>query len=125
MKLAKGILQLSMNRPTENSVAEAEWASGDIAGLQEEVEKSLIPTTYEALAESSLSKNNWHDSLIAATYWQNDQPFSARPAIFGSYQCCLMLETYQESIRFLNGGLQSKPIHGSLVNTRTVPISNM
>jgi hypothetical protein len=47
--------------------------------------------------------------LIEARNWQTEQPFSSRPAMFGSYLASVLLEDYEQGAALAGTGLLSSP----------------
>ena len=101
-KLARKLLRRSLNTPTENAIAQAAWMERHFIGIQ--IESSLLARSHEAKAWATFQGANWERSIVAARSWLLDQPFSSRPAIFGSYVSAIVLGDYEQSARFAEQG---------------------
>ena len=58
-KLAKRLFQRSLAAPTENSLAQAEWATKQIVSLESDVSVTDVPRSYEAKAIHAFRSGNW------------------------------------------------------------------
>jgi hypothetical protein len=112
-KRARQLFRAALADPNENSVAQIEWASTRIAGLD------LGDETVERSAEARARRFADHDdvdaTLRASWEWLMDQPFSSAPAIYGSYQAS-MCGLYEDGIRFARAGLRPNPRSALLLN---------
>lgn len=112
---ARRLFNAALVDPNENSVAQAEWASKHIAGLtlaEEQVERSP-----EALATETAETDDIDATLRATWEWLLDQPFSAHPAIFGSYHASKFMQ-FEEGERLAAHGLRANPRDSLLLNNR-------
>jgi predicted Zn-dependent protease len=106
-------LRQSLTSPSENAFAQAAW-------LQEHVPNMNIldqPSTCSAEANAWLLKhqNRFADSLGQAQLWFVDQPFSSRPAIFGSFLASRQFD-FDTAMRFARRGLIANPDDNVLLN---------
>jgi tetratricopeptide (TPR) repeat protein len=118
---ARKLFQAALVDPNENSVAQAEWASGRIQGLDvgDRVEQSA-----EARARR-FADHNVPDETLASTHeWLVDQPFSSEPAIFGSYHAS-MHARFDEGAKFARAGLRPNPGNALLMNNLAFCQANM
>jgi tetratricopeptide (TPR) repeat protein len=115
-KEAKALFVASLAAPTENSLAQAQWAvDRDL--------KIAIPAaawtadSNEARALAFRSARKWDDALAACSLWLAEEPFSHRPAYMGS---CLGFrpEHAKQSEAFASAGLRSDPQNALLRNNR-------
>lgn len=113
---AKQLFRRSLTLPTENSVAQAEWAASQLAGLEVDVNQFQVPRIFEAKAWDSVNRCDWDLALTSAIDWLRDQPFSTRPAVFASYIASTVLEKYDESVRIIRSSLISNPADPLLKN---------
>jgi len=99
----------SLFRPTENSVAQAEWASRQ--GARIDVSEQLVADvedSFEARAQM-LSEAGDSERAIDSTWaWLRSEPFASLPAVFGSHEAALS-SRYDEAIRFATFGLRANP----------------
>jgi tetratricopeptide (TPR) repeat protein len=99
-KQAKKLFKASAIRPNDNAVAQLKWAS---TTHKFEFQDSLLGTdlSYEARANYFFEKNDFDRAAKECFSWLGDEPFSARPAIFGSY--------ISVEFRFAELGLRANP----------------
>jgi hypothetical protein len=116
---ARQLFELSLKAPTENSVAQAEWASRVLKAIYFERKLLNTPRSFEAMSGEYCQKGLWKDALAAAWNWLDDQPFSHKPAVQGSYVAGVGLEQYDESIRIALEGRISNPREWLLLNNLT------
>lgn len=116
-KTAKKYIRKSLETPSDNSLAQAQFLSNDLTGIYEdlsEVEKS--PCSYEADAFFNYNNGDWEESLNNCLYWFKDIPFSSWSTVLGSYIAAELLEDYDQSRKFSEMGLISNPNDYTLLN---------
>jgi hypothetical protein len=113
-KRARRLFRSALIDPNENSVAQAEWASGRLAG-----DIGLRHEQRELSAEARARRfadDDENDTALDATWdWLNDQPFSTEPASFGSYRAS-MCGYFEAGIKFARAGLIPNPSNALLLN---------
>lgn len=109
IKQVRQLFKFSLERPTENSVAQAAWASWQTSKIEFDRQHLDRPNTFEAGALSSFHQHNWREVVEKCRYWHFDQPFSSRPCILGSTVAALALEDYALSKEFSDAGLLANP----------------
>lgn len=124
-KGAKKLFKQSLGLPTENSLAQAEWASAQLGNVQAVPQTSNIPRNYEAKALHAYRLAEWDDAVWNARQWLSDQPFSSRPVGVVSYLYSTILERYEEALRVLKLGLLSNPGDRGLVNNLAFALINL
>lgn len=107
-KIAKSLIQSSLEDPNENTIAQAEWISKGIGLFFKRPEKVVLGT-YEADARKYLREGMYEKSFHAALDWLKFQPFSSRPALFGSYVASVCMGDYNSSISITETGLCADP----------------
>ena len=122
---AKKLFRQSLECPTENSLAQAEWASNHVSGLVVKVDEFRVPRSYEADALQSHSLGEWDRCFRSALQWLQDQPFSSRPAVLASYIGSAILQDYDTSIRLLSASLVTNPRHPTLINNLAFALANV
>lgn len=119
IKRAKELFQTSLIAPTDNSLAQAQWAV-------EQDSKIVIPatawqttTSYEARTLASRMAHDWRNALHTCASWLADEPFSERAALIGSY---LGFRPEHAAIaeQFATAGLRCASDNISLLNNRAV-----
>jgi tetratricopeptide (TPR) repeat protein len=114
LKRGKTLLHLSLQQPAENATAQAAWVSRRIdVGL---VAGTKSTNSFEANAWLAWKASQWDSALLEAKRWQADQPFSSRPAMFGSHLASSVIENYELAIAFAKQGFLSNPDDFSLNN---------
>jgi hypothetical protein len=102
-KLARKMFRRSLAAPTENAVAQVQWASRRDPTI--EIPHSLTANASEALAWEKLAVRRWQETLIATKNWQDIEPFSARPAVMGSFVAVAHLGDGRSGEEFSRKGL--------------------
>ena len=93
-KRGRKLLELSLEDPTENSIAQAEWISRREVSITLDSRLVQRPDVYEAAAWSCFKKGDWKAATEKCRLWHFDQPFSSRPGVLGSYIAAIALENY-------------------------------
>lgn len=122
---SKKLLKLSLREPTENSIAQAIWLLPDYVNtlpLKESLVTDLKAFEARALELTKLLK--WEDAMVAAEEWLKDEPFSSRPAIFGSFIAAAGLEDYPLSEEYARKGLIANPDDLLLKNNLAYALAN-
>jgi tetratricopeptide (TPR) repeat protein len=122
---AKRLFRNSLVAPNENSLAQAEWASRNLSGIDSSKITSPVPRAFEAECYRDFYAENWELSFANALGWFEDQPFSTRAATFVTYLSSSILEEYDRSERLLHAALVSNPDHPMLLNNLTFALANM
>ncbi len=116
IKKSKKLFAQSLEDPTENSIAQAAWASRQNSAIQLDDEYLRRPNTFEARAWSFYTQSRWEEVIRECKLWQADQSFSSRPCEHGSYVSAVALEDYATSERFAEQGLMANPSNFTLLN---------
>lgn len=108
--------EASLLRPTENTVAQARWAIGELPQLViDEAAMANAPQSAEGDALTSHRLGDWDKSLRASWDWHRDQPFSSRPAAHGSFIGSIT-GRFQDAIEIARAGLVANPRNVLLLN---------
>lgn len=110
---ARQLFRTALVDPNENSVAQAEWASSRLSGV--DLGDKQMEQSAEARARRSAEKNDIGVTLVAAHEWLVDQPFSSEPAVFGSYHAS-MYQRFEDGVKFARAGLRPNPRSTLLLN---------
>lgn len=113
---ARKLFRRALDSPTENSVAQVEWASDQLSGLKIDPNEFKIPRLFEANAWDAYARGDWEAAFQAATGWLEDQPFSSRPAMLASFICLEYFEDYAQSEHILRRSLAANPDNPILLN---------
>jgi Tfp pilus assembly protein PilF len=103
---ARRLFTRSLSEPTENSIAQGEWASKHVSGIF--VPEQQLVASWEARARRDADEGRSRDALAAAWHWFDDQPFSSTPAEFGTYQASLD-QDFLGGIEIARAGLRANP----------------
>ena len=124
-KKSKRLFEISLEDPTENSVAQAAWASRNYKEIRIEDQYLEFPDTFEARSWSFYYQSQWKRVIDECQRWQCDQPFSSRPSAHGSYVAGTALEDYNKSKMFAEQGLIANPSDFTLLNNLAFALMNL
>ena len=112
---ARKLFKAALVDPTENTLAQALWARDHI--IIEQQEKLLnLPRSFEANARFLVQAEKWDQAVIATESWLNDEPFSGRPAILGSFLAGAAQEDFPKAERIARMGLTANANEPTLIN---------
>lgn len=114
-RLARKLFKMALQKPTENSIAQAEWASRSISSLKVEVLEFDAPRKYEALAWSHFRQGELNNAFCQGTNWIRDQPFAILPVEFTG-MVAMIMENFKVGEEILKFGLDANPEHTVLRN---------
>ena len=84
-KKGRKLLTLALESPTENTLAQVAFLQDSFGGPVAIVSKDLPAQSFEAQARLKFQIEDFQGAIDASKKWFAYQPFSARPALFGSY----------------------------------------
>lgn len=122
---ARRLFSRSLTEPTENAVAQAEWAVETLPALEVTRDALDVPHSFEANALNSFHSADWTTSVRRCQEWAFDEPFSKRPSALGSYIALVALEDYVLAKSLADQGLRSNPKDPLLTNNLAVALVNM
>jgi tetratricopeptide (TPR) repeat protein len=121
-KRAKRLFQRALARPTENSLAQVEWASQRLAGLEvSTISLSNTPRAHEARTIHLMGSGNWEAASGEAQAWLADQVFSTRAALAASFVAATGLENWRLSLELAEAALNIHPYDAALLNNAAYP----
>jgi len=88
-KSAKRLFQRSLLQPTDNSLAQAEWAANDLRLIVDHAALET-PLSFEANSNYSYRQLQMREAIRFAKDWAEDEPYSSRP--FGALSYLYSLE---------------------------------
>ncbi len=97
----------------ENTIAQVEWASRRLPGLN--LGDDQVEMSAEARARRLAELDAIGMTLSATWDWLYDQPFSSDPAIFGSYHAS-MRRCFEDGVRFAERGRRANPKDWLILN---------
>lgn len=106
---ARPLFRRSLTTPTDNSLAQVEWASSQITQLSVSYEGLDVPFAAEALARSAAERGDWDEAYEQALVWLDDQPFDTDAAVFGSYIAAVAFENWEGATTIARAGLTARP----------------
>lgn len=114
-KLARKLFRQALRNPTENSVAQAEWASRSMQNLSVEVLQYNTPRKFEALGWSQFKHGVWDKALDQGKKWIFDQPFAVSPIVFTG-MVATVVEDFDMGEQIFKFGLNANPENVILKN---------
>jgi tetratricopeptide (TPR) repeat protein len=121
---ARKLFQQSLIEPTDNSIAQVEWASEKISNLTLEQRHLNAPLSYEARALDFYLEGKWPETYRECLSWFNDEPYSSRPAVLGTFIASVAQEKYSEAIRLARRSLNANPYNQLLRNNLTFALAS-
>ncbi len=122
VKSAKRLMRLALIQPTDNALAQAEWASAN--GLGIEPGNLDIPRTYEARALRYSHVGDWQGASRAGLDWLADQPFAQEAAQFTSYVASVGAQDWKAAEHAARIGLVANPDNHMLRNNLAFALAN-
>jgi len=114
-KKARQLFKQSLVQPTENALAQALWARNHLK--IDQVQNLLhLPRSFEANARAFVQTDRWDDAFKATCKWHDDEPFSSRPAMLGSYIAATAQEQFAVGEQIAKRGLIANPGDPVLIN---------
>lgn len=113
---SKRLFNLSLEDPTENSIAQASWAARNYSAISFEEDLLKHSNAFEAESWNHYMNARWDHAVENCRLWLYDQPFSSLPCIQGSSWAAAALEDYKTSERFARQGLLANPSNFLLLN---------
>ena len=125
VKKSKGLFSQSLESPTENSIAQAAWASRQPnSAIRFDDQRLELHNSFEAASWNYYHKSQWEPAVEQCKLWQFDQPFSSRPSVHGSYVSAVALGDYETSEWFARQGLRANPSDFTLLNNLAFALIN-
>jgi hypothetical protein len=114
-KRANRLFELSLRQATDNSLAQAVWASGNV-GIGIIRPELLGPTAHEALSFDAIYGGRWEEVVVQSNLWMRDESFSARPRLIASSIASSLLDEPVRAEQIARDGLATNPGHPALIN---------
>jgi tetratricopeptide (TPR) repeat protein len=105
-RAARRLFSQSLAAANENAIAQGEWASHHLRGI--EIPDNQRAESPEASARASSEAGEWEQAVFACRRWLDDQPFSSGPAELGSYEASLG-QDYATGVELARRGLRANP----------------
>lgn len=119
-------LRASLERPTENTLAQAEWV-GHRAPLLEVHPDLLdgVPLAFEATARHLEHEDDPYTALEQAELWADFQPFSGEAGAYASYIASVGLADFSRAAKVLEGLVASGSRDPYVVNNYAFAMANL
>ena len=124
-RFARRLFRIALQSPTENALAQAEWACKELRELEVEVASRASARSYEATTQINLGQQKWTSVIDNAKCWRLDEPFATRSAHVGSCAAMVVVEDFPMALEFADFGLATKPQDLLLLNNKAVALALM
>lgn len=124
-KAARKQFAHALIEPTENTVAQAEWASRRHLAVGLQPHHFEVPSAFEAQAWEQYLEGDWCAAITACISWLKDEPYSARPVSFGSHIAAVGLDDHKLSAAFTEWGLVANPKDPTFLNNAAFELASM
>jgi tetratricopeptide (TPR) repeat protein len=116
LRRARQLFRQALRMPTDNALAQVQWASANHIGLILTPVDLARPRSFEARSQVHRAAGEWESALEEAKKWLYDESFSRRAAAFASYLASVPLERYNEAAELARLGLAATPRDPLLLN---------
>jgi tetratricopeptide (TPR) repeat protein len=117
---ARQMFRNSLDDPTENAIAQAQWAVERTTGLMVPENLLKLPVAYEARALCNRTAGRWDRVIHNCWHWAEYEPTSSRSMLMGSYAASVAFEDGPMIIEFSSLGLEAEPQNPILINNLAV-----
>ena len=125
-RTAQKLISKSLVEPTENSAAQALWYNAaKNMDINSASHMALSEFAYEAGVYKAIARRDTGSAIQNSRRWLDDEPFSARPALSGSFFCLAHLYDQEAALSFVTRGLQANPDDPMLLNNMLVANARM
>jgi hypothetical protein len=123
-RAARKLFRQALVSPTDNSIAQAEWASQHVSGLELPPAALSHPSSWEARALDAGGRGEWQVAVSESWMWHQDQPFARRPAEFGSYHASAGRD-FKSGAMLAEAGLRANPREFLLLNNASFCLGSL
>jgi len=116
---ARQMFHNSLEDPTENAIAQAQWAA-ERAQLEIAEKYLKLPTAHEARALHYRITGKWDRVIENCWQWAGYEPTSIRSMLMGSYAAAIAFEDGRTIIQFSSLGRDTEPHNTTLLNNLAV-----
>jgi tetratricopeptide (TPR) repeat protein len=124
IKRAKRLFRESAVGITDNSAAQIAWANEE-HGTNIDINLEDVELSFEAQARDTFMRRDFSSHIAAVRHWLEDEAFSSRPALHGSFVSAEFLQDYDSALYFSLKGLESNPHNLSLINNAAYSYSEL
>lgn len=115
-KKVRRLLQQALEQPTENALAQVQWAAPQVRLELTGAQWKDVPHNFEAVGWASFQARQYHEARSAYLAWLRDEPFSASPALLAGYLSHLLDPTASRAIELTRLALAASPDDDLLLN---------
>jgi tetratricopeptide (TPR) repeat protein len=115
-KRARRFFRSALVKPTENSLAQIEWASAQLPDFILSPSEFELPFSHEARARYSFAAADWQRTVAESVIWFADEPFASQSAILGSYVAAEHIGDFEAAASIAQQGLVASPEEATLWN---------
>jgi Tfp pilus assembly protein PilF len=115
-KKVRRLLQQALEQPTENALAQVQWAAPQVRLDLDERQWTDVPRNFEAAGWTNYEAQQFQAARAAYLAWFQDEPFSAEPAILAGYLSHLLDPTPSRAIDLTRMALAASPAEDLLLN---------
>jgi Tfp pilus assembly protein PilF len=112
---ARRLFRRALEDPTDNSIAQAEWAQAHAGGIVIPEQTLAQAASWEARALRAAQEGSRREALREAWAWHYDQPFASRPAELGSYHASVEYD-FESGAKIVEAALPANPREFLLLN---------
>lgn len=121
--LAKRHFKQSPEAPTENALSQAYWVKQTLStNIVISAANLAVPCAFEARVRDAVFSKKWTAAVDNCKRWINDEPFSLRAAIDGSYIASSLAWSSEDALEICDFGLIANPNDVTLINNRAVAL---
>jgi hypothetical protein len=113
----------SLRKPTENAIAQAQWAANAHAAVAVPDEMVNRPYSYEAFALRARAQSEWSQVVEACFGWGAMEPTSARPLVLGAFSAGVALGDGAAMIQFTDRLMLGASHDPMVVNNHAVALA--
>lgn len=125
-KIAMRLFRQSLIQPNDNALSQAFWARDEMS-LAIPIKNTMlsIAGAFEARVQAAMAEHRWGSAVENCMKWLQDEPFSQRAAVAGSFIASCYLWDQPLAISFCNRGLVANPHDRILLNNKAVSLSRV
>ena len=123
MRKSRQYFRHSLEEPTDNTLAQANWADRSNRSLGLGQLSQVVPRSFEANCWRALADGQWNRGMEECGKWLLDEPFSSRPACLGSYIGNCLVGDYKFAEMCARIGLSADPHSRALRNNLAVALA--
>ena len=123
-KKANKHFRACLSKPTENALCQV-IVDQRTPAFQKLIHEIHPTHNFESETRTHYGELNLDQALKSARAWLLDEPFSARPALFGSFVASVALEDNQAAVELLNQGLKPNPTNPLLLNNKALSLARL